>query len=245
MESIMSDEYLQEQFVGKTFNDKLNDEIGKYFIERKFSKLGFLPRPGVIGVCSILEKNEIMSLGGSDPDDQINNNFGKWVQPICCPISSADSTPAHEIGKATDQPTPISGVANGSPFMYNRQQTCWTCTTGGHSQIMLGSGSTAPLIDDIDIETPLADAPENVRTTISAPGTYTGTGQINFFRLFGPTVGSGIIREMGWFMLMRIGAGGGGPNPNPSTFLMSHDLLAPTLIYNIGQTILAEYFITI
>lgn len=242
----MEDNYLQEQFIGKTFTEKLNAEIGNYFIERKFSKLGFLPRPGVIGVCNILEDNEIMALGGSAPDDQINNNLGKWITAVCVPFTNQDNSAVHEIGRSAtaDEAVPISGVANGSQYMYNRQQSCWTCTAGGQSQIMLGSGSTAPLIDDIDIETPLADAPENARTTIQAVATY-NAGQINFFRLFGPTGGSGIVREMGWFGVWRYGLGGGGPNPNPSTFLLSHDLIAPTLIYNVNQTILAQYFITI
>ena len=247
MESIIVADYLQEQFVGKTYSDKLNDDIGKYFIERKFSKLGFLPRPGVIGVVNVLDENneEIMALGGSDPDDQINNNFGKWIAPLCCPISRTINTPVHEIGTAADPPVPISGVANLRPFMYNRVTSVWTGTTGGHSQIMLGSGNTAPLIDDIDIETPLADSPENVRTTINAAGVYTGTGIISFFRQFGPTTGSGIIREIGWFVALRGGIGGGSPNPNPALFMFSHDLVSPSVPYAPLQNILAEYFITI
>ena len=241
----MEDKYVLEQFVGKTFSEKLNKEIGNYFIERKFSKLGFLPRPGVIGVCAVLEDNEIMALGGSAPYDQINDNFGKWVQPICSPITNSDNNPVHEIGSLADRPVPISGLANGSSYLYNRQQSCWTCTTGGDSSIMLGQGTTAPLIDDIDIETPLNDAPENVRTTVQAPGVYDGAGTIDFFRLFGPTGGSGTINEMGWFVRLRFGLGGGGPNPNPSTFMFSHDEINPAVNYVLSQTILAEYFITI
>jgi hypothetical protein len=243
----MEDKYVREQFVGKTRTDKLKEEISNYFIERKFSKLGFLPRPGVIGVVSVLEDNEIMDLGGSAPYDQINNNFGKWVQPICSPITNSVNNPVHEIGSLADRPVPISGTANGSSYLYNGQTNCWTCTGGGSgaSQIMLGQGTTAPLIDDIDIETPLADAPENARTTIQAPGVYDGAGKVDFFRLFGPTGGSGTINEMGWFVRLRFGLGGGGPNPNPSTFMFSHDEINPGVNYVSLQTILAEYFITI
>ncbi len=243
----MTDKYLQEQFIGKTFTEKLNEDIGKYFIERKFSKLGFLPRPGVIGVCNVLDENkeEILALGGSEPFDQINDNFGKWMTAICCPINNTDNSPSHEIGTSTDPPVPISGVVNGQVFWYNKQQSHYSASGGGISQIQLGQGTTTPLITDFNIETPLGSAPENLISTINGTGIYTGTGQVNFVRLFGPTGGTGTITEMGWFMRMRYGAGGGGPNPNPSTFMFSHDLINPTVPYSVGQFIMAEYFITI
>ncbi len=240
----MTDKYLQEQFIGKTFNDKLNDEIGKYFIERKFSKLGFLPRPGLIGVCNILEENQIMALGGSDPDDQINNNFGKWIAAICSPINNVSNSPTHEIGTAGGgEPINILGVTNGQIFMYNLTSNHWSASGGGVSRIMLGSGTTTPLIDDFEIETALGSAPENLITTIDGTGVYTGTGQVNFVKLFGPTGGSGTINEMAWFMMMRSAIGGVAPSVD--AYMFSHDLINPGLSYTPGQFILAEYFITI
>ncbi len=72
----MKDQYLQEQFIGKTFNDKLREELADYFAERKFSVLGFLPRPGVIAMVHTLDDGALKKVGASDPFDIINSNYG-------------------------------------------------------------------------------------------------------------------------------------------------------------------------
>jgi hypothetical protein len=246
MEFKLTDKYIREQFIGKTFTDKLNLEIGDYFIERKFSKLGFSPRPGVIAVCNVLEDNEIMQLGGSEPYDQINDNLGKWLTALCSPMVSTEDSPSHYIGTVTDPPVPISGVGNGNPCAYNEYNSHWASpSAAGNSSTQLGDGTSAPKINDYVLESPLSDSPEGDRNGIDGTATYVGTGLINFVNLVGPCTGEGFVKEMGWFMRMRYCVGGGSPNNNPDTFLFSHDLISPNLSYSVGQFILGEYFITI
>ncbi len=231
-------DYLQEQFIGKTFNDKLNTEIADYLTQRKFEVLGFIPRPGAIAmVHTVDESGGIKALGGSDPFDIINDNFGKWLAGMCAPLFSGLNPPGALIGQG-NPPLDIGAVAR-TIYYYNQSGADgWNASSAGVSFIQIGSGLTAPDVADTNIETAFPSAPESLRTTVIGSGAYAPSiGRVSTGTNIGPVTDAGTINELCLFTNMR----GSGTH----TFLMSHDAINPAVPFIIGETIFAQYFFQI
>ncbi len=231
----MTDTYLQEQFIGKTFNDKLNDEIADYLAERKFSVLGFLPRPGAIAMVHTLEDGALKSLGGSDPFDIINDNFGKWLAAMNSVVTGSFNNANALIGSG-DPPIDITNVARPSVYFYNTGTNGYNGNVTGESYIQIGSGVTAPLVSDFNIETPFVGGPEALRTIVTGSGAFNPTAsRISIGTNIGPTTQAGTINELCIFMSWKAGG----------LFLMSHDAITPGVSFILGETIFAQYFFQI
>ena len=111
----------------------------------------------------------------------------------------------------------------------------WNNSSAGVSSIQIGSGVTAPEVDDFNIETALPVAPENVKKTVVGSAGFNPTiSRVSIGTNIGPTGGAGTINEVCFFTNMR----GSGTH----TFLMSHDAVSPGVAYGIGDTIFAQYF---
>lgn len=227
----MTDIYPQEQFIGKTFNEKLNEEMKDYFSERKFSVLGFLPRPGVIAMVHTLdESGGIKELGGSLPGDIINDNFGKWLAAMHSTETGAANSPLAEIGPG-QPPVNISGVLQPGRYFYNDGNNNHTGFTSGESRIQMGSGATAPLVSDFKIETPFVGGPE-ANLTLVNPSAYNPTaGRVTVGVNIGPTIQSGTINEVAIFQEWRFAG----------DMMMSHDAVA-AIPFILGETIFVQYF---
>ncbi len=228
------DKYLQEQFIGKTFTEKLNDEMADYFSERKFSVLGYLPRPGAIAMVHTLEDGAIKALGASDPFDIINNNFGKWLAAMHAPVTNGGSF--GEIGGGVD-PLDITNTTRGGIFFYSTDARAYQGLSAGQSQIQIGSGSTTPTVSDFDIETAFSSGPESVRQTLVVNSGYaSGIGRVASGVNIGPTVNAGTVNELAIFMVwLQFGTGN-------FTFILSHDAISPGVAFTPAQTIFAQYF---
>jgi hypothetical protein len=233
LEHNLTDQYLQEQFIGKTFNDKLNVEIADYFSERKFSVLGYLPRPGAIAVVhTVDESGGIKAIGGSDPFDIINNNFGKWLAALHSPLVHNLNRPQTLIG----QGNPAIDI-NGNPgnfYWYNTTISAYNGgPSGGVTSMQIGQGVTAPSVSDFNVETPFANGgAEDVRTT-TAQGAYAPTqARVSVAVSIGPTAGIGSISELCLYMNWR----------SVSEIMLSHDAIAPAIDFVGGETIFAQYF---
>jgi len=229
--------FLKQEVIGKEFNDKLNDVMYEYFMKRKFSELGFIPRPGAIAMVHTLEDGMIKEVGASEPGDIINDNFGKWLAAMCSPSSGGQNVANQKIG-GPGGPNPID-ITNTSrtKYYYNDTnfQDAWNSSSAGVSSIQIGSGLTAPDVSDFNIETPFVSVPENAAKTVVSSGGYSpGNFRVNVGTNIGPTGGSGTINEVCLFTTMR----GGGTH----TFLMSHDAISPGVGFGIGETIFVQYF---
>jgi len=235
-------QYIQEEFVGKTFTEKLNDKMAAYFQERKFQKLGYIPRPGVIAMVHTLKDGEIKSLGASDPDDIINNNFGKWLAAMMTPVSGAlGSTSLAELGGpgGVDPPVDITGST--------AERIWWTTDAGqvyqrrGHgiTLFQIGSGVTAPDVADVNIETAFPSSPESLRTLIIGTGGYNGTtGRVSLGTNIGPTTDAGTVNELALYMTWARFP----PNTGANTYLLSHDEISPGVAFITGETLFCQYF---
>ena len=242
----MMDKYVTEQFVGKTLDDRLHDEIHKYWTERKFTALGFVPRPGFIASVMNIKDKEILGLGGSDPLDVANNNFGKFIAAMCSQVSSATNASFHRMGfEGGGELVKDDGTTNGTPYFYNRgsSDAYYNSSNQGRTFLEMGAGTTTPLQSDFNIETALPSAPMNVRAGTGIAGYISGSGLIKINLLFGPAVDAATVNEIALFMFMnwiQTGVISG-----QDFFMLSHDAIGPGVSYVAGDTLLAEYVITI
>ncbi len=224
----MTDQYLQEEFIGKTFSDKLNNEMADYFSERKFTILGYLPRPGAIAMVHILDDGAIKEVGASDPFDIINSNYGRFLAGMHSPLSNSFNNPLQAINGLRN-----TGGGTGTTYYYNQgSNNAYNNTGNGFTQIQIGSGLTPPTINDFDIETAFPNAPESNKTTTPIGGYAPSIGRVTANVNIGPTVATGTINEMAIFMQMR-GTG---------LCMLSHDTISPGVAFGIGETIFCTYF---
>ena len=232
----MTDTYPQEQFIGKTFNERLNKEMIDYYQEKKFTILGYFPRPGVIGMVHTLEDGAIKAVGASDPFDQITNNFGKFMAAMFCPLVNAPNPPAAEIGPG-NPPIDITGASVPGRYSYsNNVGAAWNFGSGGESYIQIGAGVTPPLITDFQIETPFTNGGvEDSQVLLTGSGGYNaGTFRVSMATSIGPTGGAGTINEMGWIC-----------DWSGTLFMMTHDAISPGVPFVLGETIFVQYFFQI
>ena len=243
-------QYIAEQFVGKSFSDKLNGEMAKYFIQRKFETLGYIPRPGAVAMVHTLDEDGIlMGVAGSDPFDIINDNFGKLLAAhFCIPATTFnDIRCALGGGGLANPPVADTGVPTASSvFAYNQSNGAWCAknTSSGISFMQIGSGVTAPEVDDFNVETAFANGGiEDGKVQVTGGSAYQPSiGRIAVPCNIGPTTGSGTINELCLFTIM---ADIGGVNGTNRFYLMSHDTISPGLVFITGQTIFAQYFFQI
>lgn len=222
--------YIEEEFIGKTFNENLNEKIQDYLCERKFSALGYVPRPGAIAMVHTLdESGGIKELGGSIPGDIINNNFGKWLAAMHAPVNGGANNPLNEIGPG-QPPVNISGNPIVGSYFYNTSNSSYTGFTSGFSQIQIGQGLTAPLITDFDTETPFVGGPEANLTTISAGAYNPSAARVTTGVNIGPTTQAGNVSEVSYFHNWRSGG----------LFMISHDAVG-SVPFILGETIFVQY----
>lgn len=235
----MDDSFLKQEVIGKTFDEKLNNSIADYFTKRKFTELGYVPRPGAIGVVHTLEDGMVKAIGGSEPHDIINDNFGKWLGAFWAVPSTAFSDGRVAVGQG-NQPVPISGspLPGGTQTVYGSQNggNSWS-GQGGLSRMQIGQGVTAPTVSDFDVETPFVGGAESLRTLLIGTSAYAPSiARVASACSIGPTLGGGTITELCLFTDMSTRF------PTNFTFLFSHDAIAPSVPFVGGETIFAQYF---
>lgn len=234
-------QYIQEQFVGKTFTQKLNSKMADYFEERKFRELGFIPRPGAIAMVHTLENGAIKSVGASAPQDIINNNFGKWLAAMhTIPSTTLGTASLSEIGGAGGGSPPVrtDGDALQRPWWSIVRGDTFNSGSRGETYIQIGLGFNTPLVDDFDIETAFPDSPEADKT-LTPDGGYSPTvGRVQVGVNIGPTTGTGTVRELGifqdWQTLL--------PAPSGGFYMLSHDEISPGVDFIVGETLFCQYF---
>lgn len=177
-------ELLLHDYKGYTFKQKVIDDCNKILLEEKAKVFGYLPRPSEVSLVTVLDKNknEILDIGGSKPNDLILNNFGKLYHQ------------AHGTPGVTVVLQDIGDVGNALRASGGNRYT-QVVTFAGGTQIQVGSGSTPPDRTDFNVETAFASAPENGRGSTGAGGYNSSLAQVQVARSIGATGGSGTINE--------------------------------------------------
>lgn len=227
-------------YKGQTFNAKLNEELIKgIFSEHSKHKSGnenFTEQLGkkCLVTCINPETMELESIGASSLlkdeltgkiiDNLILDNFGIWFKAIMGHTATVSMT--DDTGSAR-----VVQVYTTGNTMFNQIEPN-TPSTG--SAIQMGSGTTTPARDDIAIFTALGSPPEDdyIVTDSSA---YTAGFTITYKADANPTGGSGTVNEAGTF-----GKWFGDP-VTEYTFMLTHDLVSPSVTFSAGKLLRAAY----
>lgn len=217
-------EYLN-QFKGETINDGIVKDSTNYLLEEKLRITE--KNPNEVSLVSVLDPKtkEIISIGGSIPSDLITDAFGFLMQEHNrLPVGPTVDSPL--VFKAEDGVTRAFRMVSPNPQVsYNTPLG----TRGG--QIKIGQGFTAPARSDFNIETPFTTSPESLEQNVTPPFYDNTLFQIQFFSSL-QAGGSGIISEIGFFVLWRDVTTGG-----TRRYLLAHDLISPNVSFIAAQTI--------
>ncbi len=213
-------EYLN-QFKGQTINERILNDCRNYLLENK--KVS--PQQICLVHNTDQKTKEILGIGGSDPNDIINDNFGNWWRGLNRPLTSFFVTNVLLDNLNIARTLQILGVGGGF-FSFSQNVV--------GSLIRIGSGSTPPARSDFNIETPFGTAPESGFVATDA-GVYTSaTGQGTYFGFY-VAGGSGTVSEAATFMQWNAS------NNVVRQFMMARDLISPTVAFVAAQTISIQY----
>lgn len=218
-------EYLN-QFKGDTINDRIVKDSTNYLLEEKLRVTE--KNPNEVSLVSVLDPKtkEIISIGGSTPNDLILDAFGLLLQEHNRVAGFAPPIDSALVFKAIDGIARVFRMVSASPQVsYNSPLG----TRGG--QIKIGQGITAPARTDFDIETPFVTSPESLLTNVTAPFYDNTLFQIQFFSSL-QAGGSGSISEIGFFCLWRDLTTGA-----TRSYMLAHDLISPSVSFIANQII--------
>jgi len=223
-----------EDFKGQTATEKILADATKILLENKSKYLGFVPRPNIVSLVHVEKPNstEILQIGGSKPQDLLNQNFlaciGNFIRPVASNFFQNTTLPKQISGspvpnlRTYDQFFTLSGGAD-------RQ----LMTATGSCTIQIGSGGTGATREDFDIETAFISSPESNKNGIVPSFYNTILNQCEFTVSFGAT-GSGSIKETCLFSGYRNSSQSG------FTFLMSRDNISSTP-FSAGEIVFVNY----
>ncbi len=216
-------------FKGQTATKNILNDATKILLENKSKYLKFVPRPNIVSLVHIEKPNEteILEIGGSKPNDLLNQNFlamlARFIRPVGSNFQSLDTMPKNTAGAGVggihiyDQFFTLSGGGDREMF-----------TASGSCTIQIGSGLQGATRTDFDIQTPFIVSPESLKNAI-VPSVYnTILNQCEFTTSFG-AVGSGTINETILVSSYRNGS-----------FLMSRDNISSTP-FSAGEIIFINY----
>jgi len=231
--------YLLESLIGKSFNEKSKFEAGKILDEiHSKAQSRFISKRAL---CFILDKNEIISVGGSTlikdkktgeiVSNLILDQCGIWLASL---FKKTDgSIVAMPLIKDT-------GGANRNFFSYgNNTARPWNNSGLGSlgMQLRIGSSSTTPTRLDFKIASPFVTAPESlVFNAVTNPVWNSGLGNFKYIASI-TAGGSGTINE-------SILLGNWLDNSDTVRKLaLFRDIISPASSFVIGQSIALEYTI--
>jgi len=227
---------LLKSLIGKSFNQK-----NKFEAEKILSEIHTKAQSRFIGksaLCFVLDKKEIMGLGGStlmkDKNGKIFSNlildqFGLFLAAIFqgIPASGAETIVLKDTGGVNRTVNIISLVQ------------LWNFSTAATMFHQVGSGNTAPTRQDFQIETAFGTAPEDTIIEPSDPVYNSGLGSFKSISSISAG-GSGTIRES--VMISRWRPNSGSTN---RFFALFRDTISPAVPFAASQSIALEYTIQI
>jgi len=207
--------------IGKTQTQNLIDDITNEYKEiflKKYPNYFESNYAKAVSLVTVLENQEIKSIGISKQNDLLSDNFGEFLGGI---MTKTDFT-------QVETTTAIRAI---SYTLFNDTDVNLPQTKG--SSIQIGKGVTPATRQDFNIESAFATAPESVRKATSNGGWNSGLGRVDFSSVI-IAGGAGAISETAWFMSMIFTTFG-------ITALWSRDNISPVANFIIGQTINVNY----
>ena len=216
-----------ENYVGFTAKQSVLDEIHKSLLQERAKVLGYENKVIPIATVRIEDpkSKEILSIGASIPNDLITDNWGELLAAIHGPFTTARTFSG------------LNDVGNGGPFTIR----VWRAASGNswdrnfRTQIQVGSGSSPVARTDFNIETAFGSGIESTRVPSNSGGYNATLGQVKVSANISPTTGGGTVTESCMFWDITDDAS------ILRTYLMSHDLIAPGVVFLAGQSIVPEY----
>lgn len=223
-------EYLN-QFKGKTINDRIVKDSSNYLLEEKLKENKKIPNEVSLVTVIDPKTKQIISIGGSIPNDLITDAFGlMWSQHNRVVVGGTVDFGGLIAEDGVSRTIRLINVGTPVNTRYNEGNLP---NAGG--QVKIGQGITAPVRTDFDIETPFVTTPESLPVNVSPPIYDNVLNQITFFTLQ-VAGGSGIISEIGFFLLWRDLTTG-----VTRRYLIAHDLVSPTVSFVVGQSIAVNW----
>jgi len=234
---------MQQYFtVRRDLNEPLNAMIGQSFNEKsKHESLKILNEIHSVAqqrtidkkaLCYIVKNgDEIKGVGGSTVMERsdgklvsnlILNQFGRWLSRI------------HKGGVITISVPLFDNTNTIRTFNIYTGSTQFNDSNGARMRLQVGSGTTAPVRTDFDIETALSTAPESAEFESSIP--VYNVGNANFKNDGGVTAGgTGTVNEAImqalWIDNTVVGR----------LVTLYRDIISPGQVFSIGETIALEY----
>lgn len=232
----MKNSYLDE-LKGKTYNNKTIADALKYLSD---NKKAYYEESGTFGFAETalvgsLNKDEILGIGGSRPDDLVMYNWG-YLQSLWMRTPTTSSILSSTTIRKIDDTVFATRVQNGTTGTRSTFNN-WQSSSGSASlgtALHLGAGTTAPTRDDPDIETALATSPESAKFGTSTASYSNDDGTVTIANSI-VAGGSGTIGEIGLYILIHTAY-------NASAYCMiAHDLVTPTVPFVASNTLTAQY----
>jgi len=238
---------IQQYVLLRKENDLLNSLIGQSFNQKsKFEAYKILTEIhskaqdrsiGKMALCYIVDKNEILGVGGSslmkDKNGKIFSNlildqFGIWLAGMTG--RRAGGVRLIALKSLNIGTVNLQTYTTTTNLYFNR-----TVIADRGFSVRVGSGSTPPVRTDFDIETAFGTAPESTFfVAVSDPVWNSGLGNFKYFA--GITAGgAGTINEsIGAYSWQTDGI-------NNGVFTAFRDIISPAQSFIAGQTIALEY----
>lgn len=223
---------LLNSLIGKSFNEK-----SKFEAEKILDEIHSKAQSRMIGkkaLCYIVNKNEILGVGGStlmiDKNGKIVSNlildqFGKFLAAIFKRLDGISTV--FNIKDTSGAATDLNGYGT---ITFN---SFLSGDVGMRLQV--GSGTTAPTRTDFDIETAFGTAPESTQfNAASNPVFNSGLGNFKYVASISAG-GAGTIKESIVFSNMRA------KNGLNISLILFRDIISPAQAFIAGQTIALEY----
>jgi len=230
-------QYVNEQFIGKDPNrTDVGRDIFKALKENWIEKIGYIPTKPM-AIIKVTEKDSpiIKSLGFSEPDDLLLDNFGVMMSSCINTGADVQRNVVDYTGVVRTMHFQENGNINMAFATYQRPPPFFPgvdLSLGGYLRV--GSGVTPPARSDFQIETPMIIPPMTGFLNVGIPYWIEANQEAVVQTLITPALIAGDINECGLYSLMRLGS-----SNSSVIIMMSHD--AATASFNEGDHIEMSY----
>ena len=225
------------KYIGLEMTPKLQEEITTKVFEQKHKTLGYKPFMSEVSLVYVTDKNSkiIRSIGASDPNDLIVNNFGQIFKGFIGAVANPRTSGIYQTVLTGRLCRTYGGV---TAFLTMLWMLNGASAGATGSKVQIGSGITPPARTNINIETPFGIAPENARNNFLVDSVINfGLARITNTRTIGATGAGGTVNETCLFMVAN-GTSGGAED-----CLIFRDAISPPAIFALGQNVTVSYTI--
>jgi hypothetical protein len=234
---------INEQYKGRTFTERLQEDMRNHVMEEKNKLFGYSPRFLESSIVSVMttEKNPELKGVSTSPllkdkngkiiADLLNDNFGQWLSGIFTTAAVSGLREISVINTASQTKTlRVAGNASGA---------LWNGIDDGSdgTVFQIGAGTTEVTRGDVNVESDFGVGDQANPFPPSGLGGFTkSTGIVQTSGSVVTSVLGGIIGECAllgnWKVIEDVGA---------TLILLAHDNIEPNVTFLAGQTVNVEY----